>query len=304
MRIVAVGAATLALAGCASGLHSQINRVAAVPVTVSEIQRAIACEFQYALQASNGLGREVIGSWSAVVELTLIAKDTSTVTPGLGQMSGKFGNATISTASPLPSMTFDSQVEDQNVLTYVAGIEGQASSASCPAQDSPLASSGLELADLLVGTVQILNSGGSITSSASVITRAGVGPVEGSIISSGTVYPLAAVKEAIPTVKYERGFTVSRKAVGGLSFKVGDVSLTLTGTAVGRDRSKNIIKVTMGPSTGTRASTDQADLDGPIGDAQQISLEDSIFLQRQQEIELLRGLVPDEVIVITPSAAP
>lgn len=286
-------------------MQGHSGRVAEVPVTVAEVQRAIACEFFYALQDTSGAGHDDIKGWSAVVELTLIAKDTATITPGLGKVSAKVGNVTLATTASLPQMVFDGSVEDQNVLTYVAAIEKQASSASCPAQDSPAASSGLELAELLVGTAQVINSGGKITSSTSIITRAGIGPAQGSVINAGAVFPaLAAVQEKIPTVKYERSFTVSRKAGGGLSFTVGDVSLTLTGSSVGRDRSKNKITVTMGPSSGTLRSDEQADLSDEPGEGGTISLEDSIFDQRKQEIELLRGLVPNEVIVVTPPAGP
>jgi hypothetical protein len=294
----------LALAGCASGLRSHASRLSEIPVTVAEVQRAVACEFAYALQNSSGDGRDIVGSWSAVVELTLIAKDTATIAPGLGQMSGTIGSATISTTGTLPSMALTGNVEDKNVLTYVGGIEKQARSAHCPAQNSPLASSGLELAELLIGTSQVINSGGRIASSASIITVAGIGPHQDAVISAGTVFPVA-VQEKIPTVKYERSFTVSRKAGGGLSFKVGDVSLTLTGSSIGRDRSENTIKVTMGASSRTLRSTDQADRDEPVeAGSETISLEDSVFQQREEAIKLLQGLIPNEVIVVTPPAEP
>lgn len=305
MRTAVSIALVVVLGGCASGgIRSHASHVAGVPVTVAEVQRAVACEFAYALMNSEGDGRDVIASWSAVVELTLIAKDTATVTPGLGKLSGTVGDLTVSTTATLPSMTFDGHVEDQNILTYVARIEDQAAGASCPPQGSPAASSGLELADLLIGTSQVINSGGRIASSTSIITSRGIGPVEGAVVNAGTVIPVAAVRESIPTVKFERGFTVSRKAGGGLSFEVGDYSMTLTGSNMGRARTNNKIVVTMGASQGTLRRTGDEELDAAVDPGAPISLEDSIFQHRRDEIDLLRGLVPNEVIVVTPPAGP
>lgn len=308
MRSIFTIATMVTLAGCsAAGLNNPDNRVSRTPVTVAEIQRAVACEFNYALRHSDGAGRQALLGWSAVVELTLAAKDTHNITPGLGQMSAKVGNATIATGSPAPSMTFDGYVEDKNTLAYVARIEDQARGSTCPVEGSALASTGLELADLLVGTAQVISSGGRITSSNSIITNAGIGPVDGALVSAGTVLPVATVAEDIPTVKYERWFTVSRKAGGGLSFKVGSVSLSLTGSAIGRERKDNKIVVTMGASRGKLSPSQMADLaDFPTSGAVdgEISLEDSILIQRRRQLDALRGLTPNEVIVVVPPAAP
>lgn len=305
MRQVAWIAAVTMLAGCSTGgLHDLAKKESAsgTPVTVAEIQRAIGCEFQYALSDSQGSGRDVIRKWSAVIELSLSARDTYTVVPGLGQVSAKVGNATLSTTSPSPSMTLDGYTEDRNTMTYVTTIADQADKSTCPEQGSLNASDGLGLSDLLVGTSQVLNSGGRIAASSSVITSAGVGPVNGAVVSAGTVFPVATVKEAIPTVKYDRSFTVSRKAGGGLSFKVGDISLSLTASSTGRERKDNKITVTMGPATGKLTSRDQADIDGTLTVGDTISLEDSIFLQRQAQIDALKGITPDQVVVVNQAA--
>lgn len=308
MRVAGWTAVAVALSGCSS-LSSQSARMPDLPVTVAEIQRAVACEFAYALDTTDGDGRKALRTWGAVVELTLIAKDTVNITPGMGALSAKVGNATISTTATTPGMVFDGSREDKNTLTYVGPIEKQARTAQCPDRYAPDASTGLELAELLIGTAQVINSGGSITSSAAGITAVGIGPSgTGAVVSAGTVFPVAtgAVREDIPTVKYERTFTVSRKLGGGLSFKVGDLSLSLSASATGRDRTNNKIVISMGPQSVTKTSTDQADLEGDVGAAasETISLEESILRQREKELELLRGLLPKEVIVVNPPAGP
>lgn len=309
MRSAAWVALAVALSGCTS-LHSHSSRIPDLPVTVAEIQRAVACEFAYAINSTEGEGRTALRSWGAVVELTLIAKDTANITPGMGALSAKVGNTTISTTATPPAMTFDGFREDKNTLTYFAPIEKQAKSAQCPDQYSPEASTGLELASLLVGTAQVINSGGSITSSASSITTLGIGPsATGAVVSAGTVFPVTtgAVRETIPTVKYERNFTVSRKLGGGLSFKVGDVSLSLSASGTGRERTNNKILISMGAQSVTvKKSTDQADLEGDVGPAagETISLQESILRQREKELQLLQGLLPKEVIVVNPPAGP
>lgn len=293
------------LAGCSApqGLRAPI-----VPVTVAEIQQAVACEFRYALDATQGDGKAALRKWSAVVELSLNAKDSHNIVSGLGSMSAKVGNATIATASTPPSGTLDGSVTDKNTLAYLVEIDKQAERAVCAHKGSPQASSGLELAELLIGTAQVINGGGSITSSSSMITNLGVGPSPGASVVSGTVVPAAAaVRELIPTVKYERTFSVSRKVGGGLTFKIGEVSLALSASGVGRERKDNTITITMGKSSATVKVAGQdglSDLSGTAPIPVTISLEDSIFLHRQEELEALRGLTPKEVIFITPPVAP
>lgn len=295
--------AAVALAGCTTtGFDSGTSSVDDTPVTVAEVQRAVACEFSYALSGPDGEGRQAIASWSALVELSLGVKDSHNVVSGLGSMTAKVGNGTLAATSP--SMTFDGYVEDKNTLAYVTKIAGKARNSTCPRQGSPLASNGLGLAELLAGTVQIIDSGGEITSSSSIITSAGIGPSSGAVVLAGTVLPVATVQEKIPTVKFERSFTVSRKAGGGLSFKVGDISLSLTGSGIGRERKDNKITVTMGMSSAPLSSTEQADLSGPIEPGGVQTLQGSIFEQRTKQLDALRGLTPNEVIVVNPAAVP
>lgn len=276
-------------------------------MTVAEVQRAIACEFAYAIEGTSGEGRRAINNWGALVELTLIVKDNANITPGMGQFSTKLGGATLATTATLPSMTFDGFVQDKNTMAYFVGLKEHAAGAACPPEDSEFAASGLELADFIEGAAQVINSGGRLASSSSLITSAGLNPAPGSVISSGTIFPAgsgASARELIPTIKYERTFTVSRKASGGLSFKVNDLTLTLTGSASGRERTNNTIFVTMGARSVEVPSSDQADLEGRVPEPARISLEDSIFLHREDELNALRGVTPNEVIVVTPPAGP
>jgi hypothetical protein len=273
-------------------------------VTVAEVQRALACEFAYALEGTTGEGRRAVDNWGAFIELTLISKDLANITPGIGRFSSKVGNTTVATTATLPSMTFDGFVQDKNTIAYFVGVREHAADAACPPAHSELAASGLELADFIVGAAQVINSGGRIASSSSILTSAGLNPVAGAVITAGTVFPAAAVREVIPTIKYERVFTVSRKASGGLSFKVNDLELTLSGSNNGRERTNNMVTVTMGARSATITSADQADLDGRVADPGRISLEDSIFLHREDELNALRGVTPNEVIVVTPPAGP
>ena len=284
------------------GLHSGVSSVEQTPVTVAEIQSAVACEFKYALDDIKGSARTTIASWSAVVELSLIAKDTHNVVPGLGSLTTKVGDASLTATSP--TATFDGNVEDKNTLAYVAKISDQASHMTCAPEGSAAASNGLGLADLLTGTGQILNSGGKITSSSSIITNTGIGPTDGTVIVAGTTLPVAAAQEKIPTVKFVRTFTVSRKVGGGLSFKVGDISLSVTGSGNGRDRTNNTITVTMGASSAKLSPADRADLSDAVGDDGEISLEQSIIEQRKAQLNALRDLTPKDVIVVNPAASP
>lgn len=280
----------LALTGCSSvGGRPQAP---AVPVTVSEIQRAIACEFAYAFAGTSGRGRDELEQWGAIIELKLGVKDTVNIVPGIGAMSGKVGDVKV-TADP-SSLTIDSAVEEKNALAYFVPLKAHADSAICPSQGGSGASSGLELADLLIGTAQVINSNGTITSTASLST--GGIDSNGTLIGPGSNFPgFSVVPARIPTVRYTRSFKVYRKVGGGLAFEVGDVTLSLKGTGADRTRAldDNKITITMGA------------MQEPQRDASQgFELEASVWEQQLDELKLYRLLVPNEVIVINPPAAP
>lgn len=278
--------AALLLTACSSmGSHQGVPDT---PVTVSEIQRAIACEFAYAFQRTSGRGRDELEQWGAIVELKLGVKDSVNVIPGVGAFTGKVGNATLKTEPS--ALTLDSVKEQKNTMAYFVPIKAHGDSAVCPAQNSRTASSGLELADLLIGTAQVINSNGVITSTASLST-AGI-EVNGTLIGPGSQFPgFAVVPARIPTIRYQRTFKVTRKIGGGLTFEVGDVSLSLKGTGAERTRAleDNKIVITMG-------AMQAPERDETAGS----ELEDSIWEQRRRELELYTLLTPNEVIVVNP----
>jgi hypothetical protein len=278
---------SLSVAGC-SGVAA-LTQIEPVPVTVAEIQRSIACEFAYALQNSSGEGQAAIRDWGALVELELGVKDTSNVIPGLGTINANVGDGQL-TLSP-STLTLDRSVEDKNTLAYFVGLEQSANAATCPKQGSPAASSGLEVADLLTGVAEVISAGGSLTSTASVSAQ-GIA-ANGTLIGQGTTFPglTIVLKEKIPTIRYERTFTVGRKAGGGLTFAVPQVTMTIAGTGAGRERKDNKIKITMGA------------LSEPSVEAASIGtgLLDSIQENRDAQLKLLTELQPSEVIVVNPT---
>lgn len=310
MRALVWMASAVALAGCSSLGPGDYNaHVPEVPVTVSEVQRAVACEFAYALDGTDGEAKKALGNWGAFVELMLVVKDGATLSPGVGQFSAKFGNTTVSTGTALPGMTLSGSVQDKNTMAYFVGIKENAASAKCPPQDSTVASSGLELADFLLGAGLVINSGGRIASSGQIITSAGVNVPANAVVTSGTIFPtaVAAPRELIPTIKYERTFTVSRKAGGGLNFKVGDVTLTLTGSDAGRERKDNTLTITMGARSAEVIRDDGLEGVDTPSEPKEISLEDSIFQNREDQVNQynsLRGAAPNEVIIVNPPAGP
>lgn len=285
MRHFSVLAGLVFLCGCTS--LAAVKQRDTVPVTVSEIQQSISCELHYAMQGSTGGGLEELKTWGAIVELTLSVKDKSNVVPGIGTLRAQVGDGTL-TASPT-TLTLDNDVEEKNTLAYFVRFESLRSPAECPRQGSAHASTGLELADLLIGVNNVVNSGGSITSATTAV--AGMIATNGTVIGPNTFLPgILSVPERIPTVRYERIFTISRKIGGGLTFQVPEVTLSLTGTGAERARTANKITVTMGtlqPAAGANAGASNV-------------LEESIWKQREEELQLLRDFTPSGVIIINP----
>jgi hypothetical protein len=277
MRIFSIIVLTLVTAGCSSLAGS--NHIPDIPVTVSEIQKALGCEFFYAFQNAGPTGNP-LAKWGAIIELNLGVKDHINIVPGVGALSAKVGNATLT--STAASATLDDQVTDKNALAYTVALSRFENAKDCPAEHSSDAASGLGLSDFLTGTVQILKSGGHLTST-TILTSAGIAS-NGTVIGPGTNLPgVVATKEQVPTIRYARTFSVSRKVGGGLSFQMGNVGLSLAGSGAERTRADtdNSITITMGA----------LEVDGT-------KLIDSFWNQRSVDYDALRSVTPNSIVVV------
>lgn len=288
MRLVGLSVLPLALTGCSS-LKGGDN-LPPIPVTVSEVSRAIICDFSYAIQRTGGEGSP-LGTWGAFIEVKLGVKNSANVIPGLGTLNAKAGNASL-TLKP-SNLTIDDSVQDKNHLAYFMPLEGGESHSSCPKDGAPDAASGLGLADFLVGTVEIIRAGGKLQSTSSSSDclepdAARLKALSADVSVAGSTPTLAATKEDIPTICYNGSFAISHTVGGGLTFQVADVSMSVLGSGAthARAAADNIITIAMGDMVPDTAGDN--------------SLVESIWKRRTQDVEVNNALRPNNVIIINP----
>ena len=205
-----------------------------------------------------------------------------------------------------PSTT--NEVGDADTISYATNLANSANMTDCPPQHSPLAATGLGLSDFLVGTARILDSGGEIFSTVALTDpeKAIFGNLQ---VSAAAQLQLALTPEDIRTITYTRTFAITRKVGGGLTFKINDISLSLNGSGNGRTRAGNVITVKMGgpkpaPPPVARGNFALAPMGAAAPGGAADALQNSVLAQRKKQLDILKALPQNNVVVVNPPPGP
>lgn len=199
-----LGFATLAVA--VSGCTTIPAQLMQSDVSPREIRQAIECEVAYALQSGTGdVGS--FANWLAAIQLETTLTDTVTSKPGIN-VSGSIGKVDYKVPA---SVDYSDVRKGHSILHYDDLKLSDASTVACPQRNSPLAATGLRLADYLE------QAGSTLTNATS---------------GGGT----------LQTLEFEIDFSVTRGVSGGLTFKDEHVQVSWDENSVSRG-SANVLTI-------------------------------------------------------------
>lgn len=188
----------VAVAALLAGCGTIPTQLAQTNVTPREINGAVRCEVAYALAGGAG-DIEYFSNWNAGIVLVTKLIDEASAEPGL-TVSGKVND--VEWKSPAGIVYSDKRTGEMKI-TYKITSLSSADATSCPERGSPLAATGLGLADWL--------------------EKAG-----------RTLTPDTSGGGEINTLKYLIEFSVARSVGGGLTFKTDHLEVGLDQNSISR----------------------------------------------------------------------